>query len=44
MLPELKATDAIRNVRIVRVGQAARDFKTDDDAFKALMEKARKKK
>ena len=44
VLPELKAADAIRNVRIVRVGQAARDFKTDDDAFKALMEKAGKKK
>lgn len=43
VLTEIKPTDAIRNVRIVRVGQAARDFKTDDDAFKALMAKAGKK-
>jgi cyclophilin family peptidyl-prolyl cis-trans isomerase len=40
----LKAGDTIRAVRIVRVGQAARDFKTDDEAFKALMEKAGKRK
>jgi Zn-dependent M28 family amino/carboxypeptidase/cyclophilin family peptidyl-prolyl cis-trans isomerase len=43
-LTELKAADTIRNVRIVRVGQAAREFKTDDGAFKALMDKATKKK
>ncbi|MDO8834289.1 MAG: M20/M25/M40 family metallo-hydrolase, partial [Vicinamibacterales bacterium] len=42
-LAGIKPADAIRNVRIVRVGQAARDFKTDDDAFKALTEKAGKK-
>jgi carboxypeptidase Q len=44
VVPEIAATDAIRSVRIVRVGQAARDFKTDDEAFKVLMEKATKKK
>jgi cyclophilin family peptidyl-prolyl cis-trans isomerase len=44
VLSEIKATDAIRSVRIVRVGQAARDFKTDDDGFKALLDKVTKKK
>lgn len=43
-LAGFKPADVIRSVRIVRVGAAARDFKTDDDAFKALMEKATKKK
>jgi len=33
----LKKGDAIRSVRITRVGQAARDFKTDDEGFKKLM-------
>ncbi len=37
-LPEIKKGDPIRSIRITRVGQAARDFKTDDEAFKALME------
>jgi cyclophilin family peptidyl-prolyl cis-trans isomerase len=37
-LESLKKGDAIRSIRITRVGQAARDFKTDDDAFKKLME------
>jgi cyclophilin family peptidyl-prolyl cis-trans isomerase len=37
-LQDLKKGDAIRSIRITRVGQAARDFKTDDDAFKKLME------
>jgi cyclophilin family peptidyl-prolyl cis-trans isomerase len=36
-LPGLKKGDAIRSVRITRVGQAARDFKTDDEAFGKLM-------
>ncbi len=40
----LKPGDAIRTIRIVRVGQAARDFKTDDEAFKALLAQAGKKK
>lgn len=39
-LAGLKPGDAIRSVRIVRVGQAARDFKTDDEAFAALLQKA----
>ena len=43
-LPEIKATETIRSVRIVRVGQAARDFKTDDAAFKALMDRLTTKK
>jgi hypothetical protein len=38
-LESLKKGDTIRSVRITRVGQAARDFKTDDEAFKKLMEK-----
>ncbi|MCK7468579.1 MAG: M20/M25/M40 family metallo-hydrolase [Desulfosudis oleivorans] len=39
LLKTLKKGDPIRSVRIVRVGQAARDFKTDDEAFKKLLEK-----
>lgn len=38
LLKTLKKGDAIRSIRIVRVGQAARDFKTDDEAFKKLLE------
>ena len=38
LLPMVKKGDAIRSIRIVRVGQAARDFKTDDEAFKKLLE------
>jgi carboxypeptidase Q len=38
LLPAVKRGDAIRSIRIVRVGQAARDFKTDDEAFKKLLE------
>jgi cyclophilin family peptidyl-prolyl cis-trans isomerase len=38
LLQGLKKGDAIRAVRITRVGQAARDFKADDEAFKKLME------
>ena len=43
-LKDIKKADPIRNIRITRVGQAARDFKTDDAAFKALVEAATKKK
>ena len=43
LLPEVKKGDAIRSIRIIRVGQAARDFKTDDEAFKRLLEQARQK-
>ncbi len=41
LLKTLKKGDAIRSIRIVRVGQAARDFKTDDEAFKKLLEPSR---
>jgi carboxypeptidase Q len=43
-LKDIKKTDPIRSIRITRVGQAARDFKTDDAAFKALVEAATKTK
>jgi hypothetical protein len=43
-LPGLKKGDAIRSVRITRVGQAARDFKTDDEAFGKLLGAKGKKK
>ncbi len=36
-LQEVKQGDAIRNIRITRVGQAARDFKTDEESFKKLL-------
>jgi len=38
LLKAVKKGDAIRSIRIVRVGQAARDFKTDDEAFNKLLE------
>jgi hypothetical protein len=38
LLKTVKKGEAIRTIRIVRVGQAARDFKTDDEAFKKLLE------
>jgi cyclophilin family peptidyl-prolyl cis-trans isomerase len=41
-LESLKKGDTIRSIRITRVGQAARDFKTDDEAFKKLMEVKKK--
>jgi carboxypeptidase Q len=37
LLPQLKKGEAIRSIRITRVGQAARDFKTDDAAFQKLL-------
>ncbi|HOW84825.1 MAG TPA: M20/M25/M40 family metallo-hydrolase [Candidatus Aminicenantes bacterium] len=37
LLSSIKKGDAIRSIRIVRVGQAARDFKTDDEAFQKLL-------
>jgi hypothetical protein len=36
-LKDVKKGDPIRFIRITRVGQAARDFKTDDEAFKKLL-------
>ena len=41
-LQGLKAAEPIRSIRITRVGQAARDFKTDDEAFKKLMDVKKK--
>jgi carboxypeptidase Q len=41
LLKTLKKGEAIRSIRIVRVGQAARDFKTDDEAFNKLLEPQR---
>ena len=38
LLRKVKKGDAIRSIRIVRVGPAARDFKTDDEAFQKLLE------
>jgi carboxypeptidase Q len=38
LLKTVRKGDAIRSIRIVRVGEAARDFKTDDEAFKKLLE------
>jgi hypothetical protein len=38
LVKTVKKGEAIRSIRIVRVGQAARDFKTDDEAFKKLLE------
>ena len=41
-LKDIKKGDPIRFIRITRVGQAARDFKTDDEAFKKLVEPVKK--
>ncbi len=41
---QLKPGDPIRRIQITRVGQAARDFKTDDETFKKLLEAATGKK
>ena len=43
LLQDVKKGDAIRSIRIIRVGQAARDFKTDDGAFTRLLAEAQKK-
>ena len=43
LLKTLKKGDAIRSIRIVRVGDAARDFKTDDEAFKKLLERTNRR-
>jgi cyclophilin family peptidyl-prolyl cis-trans isomerase len=41
-LQGLAKGEPIRSVRITRVGQAARDFKTDDEAFGKLMGQKKK--
>ncbi len=40
-VPLIKKGDAIRAIRITRVGEAARNFKTDDEAFAKLLESAK---
>jgi cyclophilin family peptidyl-prolyl cis-trans isomerase len=44
VLSQIKKGDALRAIRITRVGDGARNFKTDDDAFKKLLEPAKGKK
>lgn len=43
-LQQIKKGDAVRMIRIVRVGDAARNFKTDDEAFNKLLGDKGKKK
>jgi carboxypeptidase Q len=38
LLKTVRKGDPIRSIRILRVGQAARDFQTDDEAFQKLLE------
>jgi hypothetical protein len=38
LLKAVKKGDPIRSIRIVRVGKAAQDFKTDDETFNKLLE------
>ncbi len=42
-LSEIKKGDPVRSIRITRVGQAARDFKTDDETFGKLVPAGKKK-
>jgi carboxypeptidase Q len=44
VLARLKKDDAIRSIRIIRVGKAAQDFKADDESFKKLLGAATKKR
>ncbi len=44
LLAQIRKDESILSIRITRVGQAARDFKTDDESFKKLLEAATKKK
>lgn len=44
VLQDIKKGDTIQTIRITRVGQAARDFKTDDAVFAKLVEAATRKK
>jgi len=43
-LAAIKKGDAIRSIRITRIGQAARDFRTDDEGFKALLDAAARRR
>jgi hypothetical protein len=38
LLKTVKKGDPVRSIRILRVGEAARDFKTDNESFKKLLE------
>jgi hypothetical protein len=42
-LSEIKKGDPVRSIRITRVGQAARDFKTDDETFGKMVPAGKKK-
>jgi hypothetical protein len=44
LLQDVRKDDAIRSIRITRVGQAARDFKTDDETFNKMLPPAGAKK
>jgi hypothetical protein len=41
VLKKLQKVDSVPSVRIIRVGQAAKDFKTDNEAFKKLLDAAK---
>jgi hypothetical protein len=41
VLKNLRKDDEIKTIRIIRVGQAAKDFKTDNESFQKLMETSR---
>jgi cyclophilin family peptidyl-prolyl cis-trans isomerase len=43
-LSDIRTADPIGSIRFTRVGQAARDFKTDDETFKKLVDAATTKK
>ena len=43
-IDQVKLGDRVQSVRFIRVGQAAKDFKTDDEAFKALLQPTSSKK
>jgi carboxypeptidase Q len=38
LLKTVKKGDPVRSIRILRIGEAARDFKTDNESFKKLLE------
>jgi carboxypeptidase Q len=44
LLAEITRSEPIRSIRITRVGQAASDFRTDDEGFNRLLAEARAKK
>jgi hypothetical protein len=44
LLAGIRKAEPIRSIRITRVGQAAREFRTDDEGFNALLAAAKAKK